>query len=115
MKIDIYPLPASSCGIRRLMGAALSVAARGSTPPRFSPQAPLIPSHLTMAEGDDAETQQQQQRHDDVVQGVPCHHRAQGSSVNPFGYPPLSDLHRIRGEVGEENQKFDVRHVFEEL
>ena len=23
--------------------------------------------------------------------GVPCHHRAQGSSVNPFGYPPLSD------------------------
>ena len=46
-----------------------------------------------MAEGDDAETQQQQ-RHDDVVQGVPCHHRVQGSSVNPFGYPPLSDIYK---------------------
>ena len=23
---------------------------------------------------------------------APCHHRAQGVSVNPFGYPPLSDL-----------------------
>ena len=31
------------------------------------------------------------QRHHSVVQGVPCHPRAQGSSVNPFGYPPLSD------------------------
>ena len=25
-------------------------------------------------------------------QGSPSHHRAQGSSVNPFGYPPLSDM-----------------------
>ena len=33
----------------------------------------------------------QQQQHDSVIQGPPCHHRAQGSSVNPFGYPPLSD------------------------
>ena len=32
------------------------------------------------------------QRHDTVVQGPPCHHRAQGSSVNPFGCPPLSDV-----------------------
>ena len=23
---------------------------------------------------------------------APCHHRVQGSSVNPFGYPPLSDI-----------------------
>ncbi len=51
-----------------LMGKRLSVATRASTPPRFSPQAPLIPSHLTMAEGDAAETQHQQQ-HDDVAQG----------------------------------------------
>ena len=34
-----------------------------------------------------------QHQHDDVAQGVPCHHRAQGSSVNPFGYPPLSDIY----------------------
>ena len=34
---------------------------------------------------------QQQQQHDTVVQGPPCHNRAKGSSVNPFGYPPLSD------------------------
>ena len=26
------------------------------------------------------------------MQGFPCHHRAQGSLVNPFGYPPLSDI-----------------------
>ena len=25
------------------------------------------------------------------MQGVTCHHCAHGSSVNPFGYPPLSD------------------------
>ena len=34
---------------------------------------------------------ERKQQHDSVVQGPPCHHRAQGSSVNPFGYPPLSD------------------------
>ena len=34
----------------------LSVAARGSTPPRFSPQVPLIQSHRTRAEGHAAET-----------------------------------------------------------
>ena len=71
----------------------LSVAARGSAPPRFSPQVPLIRSHWTRAEGDGAETTTQ--RHDDVVPGVPCHHRAQGSSVNPFGYPPLSDIYLL--------------------
>ncbi len=26
---------------------------------------------------------------------APCHHRAQGGLVNPFGYPPLSDNKRI--------------------
>ena len=36
--------------------------------------------------------QQQHQRHDGVAQRPRCHHRAQGSSVNPFGYPPLSDM-----------------------
>ena len=65
---------------------AHTVAARGSTPPRFSPQAPLIPSHLTMAEGDAAETTTRWRRPE-----APCHHRAQGTSVNPFGYPPLSE------------------------
>ena len=39
-----------------------------------------------------AGTERKQQQHDSVVQGPPCHHRAQGSSVNPFGYPPLSDI-----------------------
>ena len=40
---------------------------------------------------------QQHQRHDDVAQGVPCHQRVQGSSVNPFGYPPLSDIGPSKG------------------
>ena len=75
----------------RARGRTHTVAARRSTPPRFSPQAPLIPSHLTMAEGDAAETQ-----HNTPPRwrrpGAPCHHRAWGSSVNPFGYPPLSDI-----------------------
>ena len=26
-------------------------------------------------------------------QEAPCHHRAQGGLVNPFGYPPLSDYY----------------------
>ena len=35
---------------------------------------------------------ERKQQDDSVVQGPPCHHRAQGSLVNPFGYPPLSDI-----------------------
>ena len=77
-------------------GSALSVAARGSTPPRFSSQVPLIRSHRTRAEEDAAETTQQ--RHDGVAQRPRCHHRVQGSSVNPFGYPPLSDFGLMNGE-----------------
>ena len=42
-----------------------------------------------------ATPRKQQQQHDTVVQGPPCHHRAQGSSVNPFGYPPLSDMYNM--------------------
>ena len=42
----------------------------------------------------------QQQQHDTVVQGPPCHHRAQGSSVNPFGYPPLSDDRPLCSGIG---------------
>ena len=38
-----------------------------------------------------------QQRHDGVAQRPRCHHRVQGASVNPFGYPPLSD--KARGKV----------------
>ena len=48
---------------------------------------------------------ERKQQHDSVVQGPPCHHRAQGSSVNPFGYPPLSDhlwVGRGRGWVARE-------------
>ncbi len=33
----------------------------------------------------------QQQQHDGIVHGSRSIHRAQGVSVNPFGYPPLSD------------------------
>ena len=44
---------------------------------------------------------ERKQQHDSVVQGPPCHHRAQGSSVNPFGYPPLSDDRPPCSGIGE--------------
>ena len=56
---------------------------------RFFSYVLLCLSHLVRASGDGQETTQQ---HDSVVQGPLCHHRAQGGSVNPFGYPPLSDV-----------------------
>ena len=76
----------------RARGRTHTVAARGSTPPRFSPQAPLIPSPLTMAEGHAAETTTTTTTRWRRAR-VPCHHRAQGTLINPFGYPPLSDIH----------------------
>ena len=36
-----------------------------------------------------------------VMQVPPCHHHAQGSSVNPFGYPPLSDVNELKHYVDE--------------
>ena len=75
-------------------------AARGSNPVRFSSYVLLCLSHLVRASGHGEETTTQQQ-HDSVVQGPPCHHRAQGSSVNPFGYPPLSDIYPLEREKRE--------------
>ena len=43
----------------------------------------------------------QQQQPEFVGQGPLCHHRAQGSSVNPFGYPPLSNDRPSCSGIGE--------------
>ena len=68
-------------------------AARGSNPGRFSSYVLLCLSHLVRASGDGEETTTTTTRF--RRPGVPCHHRAQGSSVNPFGYPPLSDVCKL--------------------
>ena len=65
-------------------------AARGSNPVRFSSYVLLCLSHLVRASGHGEETTTTTTRFRRA--GAPCHHRAQGSSVNPFGYPPLSDM-----------------------
>ena len=67
-------------------------AARGSNPVRFSSYDLLCLSHLVWASWHGEETTTRFRR-----AGAPCHHRAQGSSVNPFGYPPLSDDRKREG------------------
>ena len=77
--------------------SAHTVAARGSSPPRFSSQTLLSLSPRFMTEGGDA-----RHEHDGVVQGAPSHHRAQGASFNPFGgHPPLSDVKPPCGDKRE--------------
>ena len=71
-------------------GSAFDPAARRSTPPRISSQVLFIWSPRARAEGHAAETTTTTTRWRRA--GVPCHHRAQGTLVNPFGYPPLSDI-----------------------
>ena len=81
--------PARARGPERVFDQA----ARESNPVRFSSYVLLCLSHLVRARGHGEETTTTTTTTTRFRRaGAPCHHRAQGSSVNPFGYPPLSDL-----------------------
>ena len=75
--------------VRRLMGKRLRSSRAGIYPPAFFFPGPVHP----IPPDDDGRPRRGNttQQHDGVAQRPRSHHRAQGVSVNPFGYPPLSD------------------------
>ena len=79
-------------------------AARTPTPRGFPSQVLFIFSHQERKAGRAAET-----RHDTTrwrCPEAPCHHHAQGVSVNPFGYPPLSE-HQLKVSQREGDTRKD--------
>ena len=83
-------------------GNALYIAARGSTPLRFSSQTTLSLSPRCMPAGDAAETTSTTSTSRWRFPGAPSHHRAQGLPVTRSGgHPPLSDVKPPFGDKRE--------------